>query len=102
MNRADEIRAKAARQKAREQAAATDEVSAPAPPAAPTVRAKPVRSTVDLPSGRHSSLKTWCTETATELGRARVTTQDVVNALVHRLLTDETLARKIRQDLRNQ
>lgn len=101
MSRADEIRAKAARQKAREQAAA-DEFSAPAPPAAPTVRAKPIRSTVDLPSGRHSSLKTWCTETATELGRARVTTQDVVNALVHRLLTDETLARKIRQDLRNQ
>lgn len=98
MSRADEIRAKAARQKAREQISPTERPA----PAAPAVRAKPIRSTVDLPSGRHFSLKEWCTETATELGHARVTTQDVVNALVHRLLTDETLARKIRQDLRNQ
>lgn len=98
MNRAEEIRAKAARQKAREQAAPED---LPAP-AAPTLRAKPIRSTVDLPSGRHASLKAWCGETAQQLGKARITTQDVFNVLAHRLLTDETLARKIREDLRNQ
>jgi hypothetical protein len=34
-----------------------------------------------------------------ELGAARVTGQDVLRALVARLLTDETLARTIRSDL---
>lgn len=69
-------------------------------PSAAPVLAKPIRSTVDLPPARHRSLKAWSAETATEIGRARVTTQEVINALVHRMLTDETLARKIRDDLR--
>jgi hypothetical protein len=33
------------------------------------------------------------------LGRARVTTQDVLRALVARLLADEALAARIRDDL---
>ena len=69
-------------------------------PSAAPVLAKPIRSTVDLPPARHRSLKAWSAATATEIGRARVTTQEVINALVHRMLTDETLARKIKDDLR--
>lgn len=63
------------------------------------VRGKPIRSTVDLPPTRHHELKSWCDETAIHLGRARVTTQDVMRTLVARLLEDETLSRKIRADL---
>ncbi|GAB3916148.1 hypothetical protein GCM10029964_128540 [Kibdelosporangium lantanae] len=62
---------------------------------------KPIRSTVDLPPVRHNQLKTWCAETAVELGQARVTTQDVVRAMVVRLLTDVTFANKIKADLRD-
>jgi hypothetical protein len=64
-----------------------------------TERTRKVRKTVDLAPARHHALKTWLDETAIELGRATVTSQDVLDALVGRLLTDETLARKIRVDL---
>jgi hypothetical protein len=61
--------------------------------------AKPVRATVDLSPGQHARLKAWCGQTAVEFGRARVTTQDVLRALVDRLLNDEALAAAIRDDL---
>jgi len=41
----------------------------------------------------------WCSEGAGQLGIARITGQDVFNALVARLLTDETLSQKILADL---
>lgn len=63
------------------------------------VRVPPVRVTVDFPANRHNDLKDWCNETARELGKSRVTSKDVIMALVGRVLTDETLARKIRADL---
>ncbi|MGH3924837.1 MAG: hypothetical protein ACRDTT_18580 [Pseudonocardiaceae bacterium] len=62
-------------------------------------RSKPVRRTVDLPPTHHQKLTTWCSEAAVELGVARITGQDVLRSLVARLLTDETLARKLRADL---
>lgn len=83
----------------REERTAEDRERALAPRTA-TPHAKPIRSTVDLAPARHAALKAWCGETAVEIGRSRVTTQDVLRALVGRLLTDETLARKIRADLR--
>lgn len=63
-------------------------------------RTKKVRKTVDLFPAHNRALLTWCNETADMLGEARITSQDLLEALVRRLLTDETLARKIRADLR--
>ncbi|MDQ4103751.1 MAG: hypothetical protein M3186_08610 [Actinomycetota bacterium] len=62
-------------------------------------RTKPVRRSVDLSPTYHTELTQWCAETASLIGTARVTGQDVIRALVARLLMDETLARKIRADL---
>lgn len=54
---------------------------------------------MDLAPARYSAFVEWCAETAVQLGVARVTGQEVLSALVGRLLTDETLARRIRADL---
>jgi hypothetical protein len=84
-----------------------DRASAPARGAKPTKhlhwadsgRTKPVRRSVDLSPAYHIKLTQWCAETADAIGTARVTGQDVIRALVARLLMDEGLARKIRADL---
>lgn len=81
---------------------ASEQVEMPLRPSVSRPTAKPVRSTIDLAPHKHASLKAWCGETALMIGRSRVTTQDIVSTLVSRLLTDETLARKIREDLKNQ
>ncbi|MGB8996598.1 MAG: hypothetical protein WCC65_15000 [Pseudonocardiaceae bacterium] len=62
-------------------------------------RTKPVRRSVDLSPTYHIELTQWCVETADIIGTPRVTGQDVIRALVARLLMDESLARKIRADL---
>lgn len=62
-------------------------------------RTKPVRRSVDLSPTYHFKLTQWCAETADAIGTARVTGQDVIRALVARLLMDESLARRIRDDL---
>jgi hypothetical protein len=62
-------------------------------------RTKPVRRSVDLSPTYHVKLTQWCAETADVIGTPRVTGQDVIRALVARLLMDESLARKIRADL---
>lgn len=64
-----------------------------------TEHTKLVRRGVDLSPTHHAALTEWCNETAVQLGTARVTGQDVLRALVRRLLTDETLTREIRADL---
>lgn len=67
--------------------------------AAEPVRTKPVRRSVDLSPTYHVRLTQWCRETAEEIGTTRVTGQDVIRALVARLLADQNLARRIRADL---
>ncbi|MGH3920316.1 MAG: hypothetical protein ACRDSG_14970 [Pseudonocardiaceae bacterium] len=64
-----------------------------------SVRTKPVRRSVDLSPTYHVKLTQWCAETADLIGTPRVTGQDVIRALVARLLMDEALARRIRADL---
>lgn len=97
MSRAEELRAKA--QRTANRRAAPDEQPRSV---VPQVKAKPIRKTVDLPPQRYSALTSWCAEAAGELGVTRVTGQAVINALIARLLTDETLAAKLRSDLADQ
>lgn len=108
MSKADEVRAKAKRAAERKAAATKtgtpvtreqgkQNTSPAAAPAAP--HTKPVRSTVDLSPTQHASLASWRGQTAIEIGRSRVTTQDVFRALVDRLLSDDELAQTIARDL---
>lgn len=62
-------------------------------------RVRDIRRTVDLSPVEHRELAVWCAEAAAELGRARVTGQDVLRALVVELLADDALARRIREVL---
>lgn len=70
------------------------------PPAPPARAPKPVRITVDLPPGRHAALQQWCLDAAVGVGQLRVHGQQVMRALIRRLLTDERLSRQIIADLR--
>lgn len=86
-----------------ERAAANDtSEDRPPKPSAPTERTRLVRRSIDLSPTHHRKLTEWCAETASEIGAARVTGADVFRTLVARLLTDETLARKVRADLRDE
>lgn len=98
MSKADQIRAKTQRIRASESSTADDDTT-PRASSAPKVRAKPVRRTVDLSPAHHAELDAWCAETARQLGRARITGQDVLRTLVAELLRDETTARKVRKAL---
>lgn len=77
-------------------------IHVPRSTAAETPLAKPVRSTLDLPPAVHRDLHVWLGEGAVRLGRARLTKQDVLEALVKRLLRDETLAKLVLSDLKDQ
>lgn len=67
----------------------------------PTREPKPVRLTVDISPGRHAALQQWCLDAVPGVGRPRVAGQQVMRALLARLLTDERLSRAIIADLRN-
>ncbi len=106
---ADKIKANAERlrQKTPAKTAAPVEPAPAAPPPAPkrtaaprsaaTVRQKSVRRTVDLSPSAHRALDGWQSAVADRLGLARVTGQEVLAALVDRLLADDELAEQITQ-----
>lgn len=87
-------------------AAPAEDVALSAEPAAPlairsqpVVRQKTVRRTVDLSPTAHRGLDGWQRATADHLGLARVTGQDVLAALVDRLLADTELSAQIVQTI---
>lgn len=57
--------------------------------------ARRTRRTVDLSPDQHRGLDIWQREAADRLGRARVTGQDVLSALVDQLLADPKLSAQI-------
>jgi hypothetical protein len=63
------------------------------------LRTRRVRRTVDLSPNAHAGLTRWCANTADDLGLARVTGQDVLEALVTRLLEDQRVSAEIRADI---
>lgn len=86
---------------------AVDSAEQPAPVSAQNQRAglqdpvvaprkKNIRRTVDLSPDQHDRLEIWQRQTARQLGRARVSGQEVLSTLVDRLLEDDDLAREIR------
>lgn len=76
------------------------EESPPEPATRPTARIKKVRHTVDLSPTRHHDMETWCSDTAVQLGVARVPNQHVHDTLVGLLLTDKATETKILEKLR--
>lgn len=99
---ADKIKANAERLRQKppaKSAAAEKPAEDPAPPArppsGPAVRQKNVRRTVDLTPAAHRALDGWQSGVADRLGLARVTGQEVLSALVDRLLNDDELAEHI-------
>lgn len=77
----------------------------PSGPAVETQRTEPfgyrqapprrTRRTVDLSPTQHRGLDIWQREAADRLGRARVTGQEVLSALVDQLLSDAKLSTQI-------
>lgn len=95
-NRSDGLRARLEQlNRRRERAHELEDRHARAAPG----RGEPVRRAVMLSYSEHVKLGEWCRATAAELGRSRVTGQDVLRLLVVRLLTDPTLASQLRADL---
>ncbi|MFD1047829.1 hypothetical protein ACFQ1S_20970 [Kibdelosporangium lantanae] len=95
-SKAEEIKEKA--RKLREQAAAASKREAAAAAGATPSTEAP---TEEDKTRALAPVTSAPPETAVELGQARVTTQDVVRAMVVRLLTDVTFANKIKADLRD-
>jgi len=62
-------------------------------------RSTRTRRTVDLSPGQHRALDIWQREAADRLGRARVTGQEVLTALIDQLLTDPRLSAEITRSL---
>ncbi len=100
MNKSEELAAKAARLRQR-QDKAQDSTYVPteARKAPRAVRVKPVRLTVDVPLADHAALAHWCLEAAQELGVARVHGQELVRALLKKALSDPDLRQHVTSDV---
>lgn len=77
-----------------------DDRMAAAPTVPVTIRPKnapkaSVRRTVDLTPAQHRALDVWQREVADLMGVARVTGQEILSALVDRLLSDPKLSAQI-------
>ncbi|MAT05323.1 MAG: hypothetical protein CL424_09810 [Acidimicrobiaceae bacterium] len=81
---------------------ASEQTTPPLPATAPVVRQKTVRRTVDLSPTAHRGLDNWQRDTADRLGLARVTGQEVLTALVDRLLADSELTEQIVRSIAGQ
>lgn len=93
MSAAEQLRARTRAIQGRDRPAEPEpEPAAPRPPA----RTRPVRQTVDLPAAQHAALAAWRHDTALQLARTRLTTQDVLAAAVAALLEDDLVARRVR------
>lgn len=64
-------------------------------PATPRVRTRPVRLTVDVSPADHAALARLALDAAAELGLARVHGQEIVRALIHRMLSEPDLQRRV-------
>lgn len=116
MSRSEELAAKAARLRARQAPAAPP---APVSTSVPTdvseyggtdvsrsggdqgiaPRVRPIRITVDLPPAEHQALARLALDAAGRLGLGRVHGQEVVRALVRRLLADPEMQAQIITDV---
>ncbi|MDQ2737294.1 MAG: hypothetical protein M3Y35_01425 [Actinomycetota bacterium] len=67
--------------------------------AARVPRAKPVRMTLDLAPAAYRELQAFCTAAAVELERPRVSSSEVLRALLSELARDEDLAARVRAAL---
>ncbi|OMC49708.1 ATPase [Mycobacterium sp. IS-2888] len=59
------------------------------------IRLQRTRRTVDLPAATHRALDIWQRDAADRIGVARVTGQEVLTALIDRLLADPKLGAEI-------
>jgi hypothetical protein len=62
-------------------------------------RSQRTRRTVDLSAATHRALDIWQREAADRLGFARVTGQEVLNALIEQLLNDPQLSAQITRSI---
>jgi hypothetical protein len=68
----------------------------------PQVRTRPVRLTVDVAPAEHAALGRLALDAAAELGLARIHGQEIVRALIRRLLADPQLRREVLADVAEQ
>ncbi len=107
MSRKDDIAASLTRESRRRPQPVTDAEAAPeaaageSRPVASGV-ARKVRLTVDLMAPEFREFRHWREDTAEELGRAKVTNQDILRILVRQLLSDEELQARVRAQLQRE
>lgn len=99
MSAADQIRANAARVGAKTSTRSGDTGDRAKKTAAAVGRTKPIGKTVNLDAALNRQIRDWQSQSADRLGVARVTFQDVVDALLRELVDNETLAARVQERL---